>query len=324
VPGSSYDTRRRTLTSIGDELEREGLPPKPGKRPRFRFPRPRRPQNRLGSLAYGLGVFVLAVAVLAGLAYAVSFLAGYWFQVDRKPALLIAFLVLGSVFCVIAAGSQNVLFGVTVGASVVALGFGLWGRDVPKNPDPYIDGLSRLVGPDWGRPSATCKRARGSSSGLSLCTVQGTEASDRFQVCVVWMHTLHYRPLNRCGVDAPGLTNPPIQTLGYRASTIAACLRDLPPLPGAGPVPVIEDVAVSPFRRYGQSGSEVFFRFGSGAGSLYFLPDEAGAERWLQSLRRVLPIPKGQAGKALYRRANVVVEWGDPKLDFASQLNACL
>ena len=53
---------------------------------------------------------------------------------------------------------------------------------------------------------------------------------------------------------------------------------------------------------------------------MYFLQDDAGAERWYRYLRRTLRVED----EGLYRRRNVVVVWGDPALDFTSQLDACL
>jgi hypothetical protein len=324
--GDEDTPRRSWLTPIGDELQRSGLPLEPGKASVFAVVRrlTRRPRNRVGSVVYGLGVFVLVVGALAALAYGIGLVVEHNSNLGHGLSLLVVFLVLGCVASLIGVRSRNILFGLAVAASILALGFGFWGRGSPRaEVDVYLDGLARLVGPDWGRPSAACKRALGPSSGLSLCTVQGVAASDRFQVCVTWVRTLIYRPVRKCGVDAPGLTYPPLHSLAYRASAVAACLRDLPPVPDGGLV-LIDILAVTPIHRYGQSGTEVDVRFGTGVANLYFLGNEAGAERWLQYLRRTLPIQKQQQGKGLYRRRNVVVVWGDSAHDFASELDACL
>ena len=303
--------KRHALTPIGDELQRGGGPVEPGESSRFESARRmlRRPKNRVGSVVYGLCLFALAVGVLAGVAHGVGLLLHRHSNLSHSLSLLVAFLLLGVIACLVAAGARNLLFGLAVGIALLVIGFGVWGRGTQElDEDPT--NLAATVAPDWGRPSATCHRSEGRSS---LCTVQGVEKSDRFQVCVTWRQEpgslLVYSPLRRCGVDAAGITTPSLPTERYRASATAACVRAQPDTN----VIVFQPIRVSP--QNGATGLRVVVAFNppQGVRSLadaLFLRDAAAAKHF--------------DGDATDQHRNVVIEWGNVRSTYKSRFNACL
>lgn len=299
------------LTPIGDELHRDGGPVEPGEPSKFDVARRvlRRPKSRLGSIAYGLGLFALIVGVLAGVAYGLGLLLHRHSNMSHSLSLLVVFLLLGVVACLVGTGSRNLLFGLAVGVAVVTIGFGVWGRGTQERDDDPTN-LAATVAPDWGRPSATCHP---SESRSSLCTVQGVEKSDRFQVCVTWRQEpgslLVYSPLRHCGVDAAEIAAPSLPPKRYRASATAACVRAQPNTN----VIAFQPVRVSP--QTGATGLRVVVAFNppEGARSLadaIFLRDAAAAKRF--------------DGVATDRHRNVVIEWRNVRSTYKSRLDGCL
>ena len=328
-----------------------------------------KPKNRVEQVACGLVYFAIIVAGVAGLAYGLGLFVEDHSGLTHNLALLTVFLVVGAAvaapplvlpfFSAIPArmyrfrrsdepsvddedGDDLPEYGMwqlhwafwgALGISLLTMGFAVWGRGTQEK-DSYLADLAELVAPDWGKQSATCQRYQGR---LSLCTVQGAQESDRFEVCVTWRltprPTLTYSPVRKCGVDAPGLTKPLLHRERYRASATAACLRQQP-----GYVPQLplgttksHQIFVRPIRPIHRlsDGTVLVVEFHPPHGfpsraEASFLQDKAKADRWYQYLHRVLPIPKSLDDKALYRRRNVVVEWANPVPAYASRLDACL
>lgn len=326
MPGSGDEPpRRRSLTPIGDELhpadqerhsEASRLARLRGRADRLR----RRPANRLGSIAYGLALFVILLVVVGGLAYLVARLFDHPYGLSDDLTSLVVFLVLAAVTGAIAAGSAHPAFGIALAIAFFAVGFGLWGRGTQAK-DTFPDELAAIVAPDWGRHSATCRRHHGS---VSLCTVQD-EGADPFRVCVSWTvdpgFLLVYVPLQKCGVDAVGLTVPPVRMDRFRATATANCLAR------SQATEVIEATPVEPFTETSTHLLVTFrppHQLTRSVLDAYFMRDTAEAKHWFQGRAESLSIPRELRGKALYRRRNAVMQWGNPSPASTSIFNACL
>ena len=158
------DSGSRMLTPIGDELQRRAKPLEVGEPSAWDTARrlTRRPTNTVGSVAYGASIFALVVGAVAAPSYGVGLLLERHSNLGRGLALLVVFLLVGVVACLIGVGSDHVLFGLAVGASLLHSGVGMWGRGhgrgdsyrpsgLPAEPsrlaaDPYLVQLASRHG----------------------------------------------------------------------------------------------------------------------------------------------------------------------------------
>ena len=229
----------------------------PGESSRFESARRmlRRPKNRVGSVVYGLCLFALAVGVLAGVAHGVGLLLHRHSNLSHSLSLLVAFLLLGVIACLVAAGARNLLFGLAVGIALLVIGFGVWGRGT-QDLDEDPTNLAATVAPDWGRPSATCHRSEGRCVFFAPCKVSRSRIASRsVSPGGRSRGRFVYSPLRRCGVDAAGITTPSLPTERYRASATAACVRAQPDTN----VIVFQPIRVSP--QNGATGLRVVVAF---------------------------------------------------------------